>query len=94
MNLNVWCPKCGLTPDSLFTDEVIELAMKIVNNHVSDLLNDFGKNLSKSSKNGSVKFKSGSKIKKDPVDPIISKLDNLNFKFMTAVIKKQKLVQA
>ena len=64
MNLTCLVSKCGLTPDSLFTDEVIELAMKIVNNHVSDLLNDFGKNLSKSSKNGSVKFKSGSKLRK------------------------------
>lgn len=75
----VWCFKCGLILDSLFIDEVIELVMKIVNNYVFDLFNDFGKNLSKLLKNGSVKFKLGLKIKKDFVDLIILKLDNLEF---------------
>ncbi|MCT3533203.1 TFIIB-type zinc ribbon-containing protein [Latilactobacillus curvatus] len=89
--LHIWCPKCGLTPDSLITDEVRELAMRIVNNHVSDLLNDFGKNLSKSLKNGKIKFKPGSKIKKDAADPIVSKLDNLEPRIYECCHKEAKI---
>ncbi|MDT2471676.1 TFIIB-type zinc ribbon-containing protein [Enterococcus avium] len=75
--LQVWCPSCGLNPDSLFTDEVVEIATKMVNNHVTDLLNDFSKELSKTFKNGNIKYKSSSKIKKDSIDPLISRINNL-----------------
>ena len=27
--LHIWCPNCGLNPDSLITEEVFDIAMKI-----------------------------------------------------------------
>lgn len=75
--LQIWCPSCGLNPDSLITDEVTDLAMKMANNHVADLVNDFSKNLSKKFNSRSIKFKNGSKLKKEANDPLFSKVENL-----------------
>lgn len=75
--LQIWCPSCGLTPDSLMTEEVFDIAMRMVNNHASDLFNVFSKELSKASRGGNIKYKPGQKSKKDAIDPIVSRIDNL-----------------
>lgn len=89
--LKIWCPKCGLNPDSLITSDVIELATKIVNNHVIDLLDDFDKNLKKMFKSGSIKYKSHSKLKKEPIDPLFSKVDNLESQIYECCNKEAKI---
>ncbi|WP_430607199.1 hypothetical protein IGJ55_000336 [Enterococcus sp. AZ170] len=90
--LQIWCPSCGLNPDSLITDEVIDIAMKMANNHVSDMLNDFGKEISKTFKSsGNIKFKRGSDLKKDPIDPLVSQLDNFEIHTYDCCHKKAKI---
>lgn len=89
--IQVWCPHCGLIPDSLFTDDLKSLAMKLAQNHVSDLMNDFSRNLSKSFKTGNVKFKAGTKMKKEATDPLISKLDNLETQTYLCCDKEAKI---
>lgn len=89
--LQIWCPSCGLNPDSLITDEVVEIAIKMANNHVSELLNDFSKELSKKFKNGNIKYKSGSKIKKDSIDPLISRIDNLEIQIYECCHQEAKI---
>lgn len=87
--IHIWCPHCGLISDDLLTDEVKELAMRLAQNHMSDLINDFGKNLSKSFKN--IKTKTGSKIKKEATDPLISKLDNMEIQTYLCCDKEAKI---
>lgn len=89
--LQIWCPSCGLNPDSLITDEAVDLAMKMANNHVSDLINDFSKELSKSFKRGNIKYKPGSKLKKEPIDSLFSKLDNLELQTYNCCYKEAKI---
>lgn len=75
--LQIWCPNCGLVPDSLISEEVSDIAMKMVNNHVADLLNNFSEKLNRTIKDGNIKYKPGQKLKKESVDPIVSRIDNL-----------------
>lgn len=89
--LQIWCPSCGLNPEELFTDEVIDLAMRMVNNSVSDLIDDFSKELSEKFKSGNIKYKPSSKMKKEAIDPIVSKLDNLELHLYDCCHKKAKI---
>lgn len=89
--LHIWCPNCGLNPDSLITEEVFDIAMKMANNHVSDLLNDFSKKLSKTFKGGNIKYKPGQKLKKDSIDPIFSRIDNLEVQTYRCCHKEAKI---
>ncbi|MFH0349188.1 hypothetical protein ACG92U_02810 [Leuconostoc citreum] len=62
--LHIWCPNCGLNPDSLISEEVFDIATKVASNHLSDLINDFGKELDKTFKSGNIKYKPGQKLKR------------------------------
>ena len=69
--IDIWCPNCGLTHDNYLDEDICELAGRMVENYVADLLNDFSKNLEKSFRNSkSIKFKQGKKIKKEAELPI------------------------
>ena len=69
--IDIWCPNCGLTHGNYLDDDVHELAERIVENQVAEMLNDFSKNLEKTFKNSkNFKFKSGKKIKKEAEHPI------------------------
>ena len=60
---------------SYITEDVEELAQKIVENYAADTLNDFTKELERMFKNNkNIKFKSGNKIKKQHEFPIGRKI--------------------
>lgn len=75
--IQIWCPNCGLIPDSMITEEIRDLLLKTANNYMSDFLNDFNTELSKTFKKGGIKYKTGKKIKKASTDPLVSRIDIL-----------------
>lgn len=48
--LHIFCPSCGLTSENYITEDVIELAMKMANNVVNDMIYDAFKDLERHSK--------------------------------------------
>ena len=53
--VDIWCPNCGLTHDNYLDDDIYELAERIFENQVTEMLNDFSKNLEKSFRNSKEK---------------------------------------
>ena len=73
--LRIFCPSCGLTSENYLTDDVVELAMNIVQNHMNNMIYDMFKGLEKQNKNSLLKFKVGSKPKKQSEEPIRSSIE-------------------
>ena len=48
--LHIFCPSCGLVSDSYVTEDVIELARRMVENKVNDMLYDAFKDLERHNK--------------------------------------------
>lgn len=76
--LHIFCPSCGLISDSYVTEDVIELARRIVENKVNDMIYDAFKDLERHNKRNSVvKFNTGKRPKHETEDPIRSGIDAL-----------------
>lgn len=76
--LNLFCPSCGLTSENYVTEDVIDLAMKMVKNKVNDMIYDAFKDLERHSKRNSiVKFKAGKRPRHEAEDPIRSGIEAL-----------------
>lgn len=76
--LNIWCPSCGLVSESYLTEDVIELAERLIQNYATDIANDFAKNIENIFRNNSfIKVKTSSTLKKQAIDPIVIKIENL-----------------
>ena len=75
-----WCPCCGLHGQSFIGKEEIELAENMAANAAYDMLNDFFFFLEKKYKKRPVVFKAGKKLEPEPIDPIVSKTENLELK--------------
>lgn len=74
--LHIFCPSCGLISDDYFTDDVRELAMKMVKNKTMDLVYDAFKDLERHSKrNSMVQFKVGKRPHHETEDPIRSGIE-------------------
>lgn len=75
--LEVFCPSCGLTSDNYITDDVLELAIAMVQNNAMDLMyNEFKKMESQFTK-GPVTFKAGRKPEHEPENSIRSGIEAL-----------------
>ena len=48
--LHIFCPSCGLTSENYVTEDVIELAMRMIKNVVSDMTYDAFKDLERHNK--------------------------------------------
>ena len=70
--LHIFCPSCGLTSDNYFTDDVLELGMKMIKNCSIDMVYDSFKRLERQSKNSMIKFKAGKRPHHESEDPIRS----------------------
>ena len=76
--LHIFCPSCGLTSENYFTDDVIELAMKMTMNIANDMIYDMFKDLERQTKRNSlVKFKAGKRPQHEVLDPIRSGIEAL-----------------
>lgn len=73
--LRIFCPSCGLTSESYLTDDVIDLAMNMIQNRMNNMIYDVFKDLEKQSKKSPLKFKAGHKPRRQSEDPIRSGIE-------------------
>ena len=90
--IELWCPQCGLIHESYIDDDIEELANRIIENSVKDLLNGFSKDLEKTFKNNEfMKVKEGKKLKKEAELPIGRKFSDLTVKYFKCCNKDAKV---
>lgn len=76
--LHIFCPSCGLTSENYVTEDVIELAMRMIKNKVNDMIYDAFKDLERHNKRNSIiKFKAGKRPEHETEDPIRSGIEAL-----------------
>ena len=76
--LHIFCPSCGLTSEHYVTEDVIELAMRMIKNKVNDMIYDAFKDLEHhNNRNSIIKFKAGKRPKHETEDPIRSGIEAL-----------------
>lgn len=77
--ISIRCPYCGLTSDDYLTDDVIELALKMIKNKALEIVHDTFKNLEKSMRNNKfISFKAGKKSKEETENPIYVSINALD----------------
>ena len=90
--LRIFCPSCGLTSESYVTEDVIELAMKMIKNKVNDRTYDMFKDLERHNKRDSmVKFKAGKRPQHETEDPIRSGIEALDIATFPCCIRTAKI---
>lgn len=76
--LRIFCPSCGLTSENYLTEDVIELAMRMIKNKVNDMIYDAFKDLERQNRrNSMIKFKAGKRPEHETEDPIRSGIEAL-----------------
>ncbi|MEE0613519.1 MAG: TFIIB-type zinc ribbon-containing protein [Collinsella stercoris] len=75
--LEVYCPACGIASDSYLTDEVVELAMTIVQNKVIEELHGEMKRLERKTRDKAVSLQAGTSPKPDYEPPLKAPIDAL-----------------
>ena len=73
--LHIFCPSCGLISENYATDDVIELARKMVINAANDMIYNEFKKLERHSKKGLITFRVGKRPKHENEDPIWSSVE-------------------
>lgn len=90
--VDIWCPNCGLTHDHYLDDDIYELAERIVENQVAEMLNDFSNSLEKKFRNSkNIKFEQGKEIKKEAELPIWRKTGDYEEKKYLCCFKTVKI---
>lgn len=75
--LLVYCPSCGLAGENYITEDVLELAMAMVQNKAMDMIHEEFKKMEHQFRKGPIKFKAGRAPKHEPEDPIRSGIEAL-----------------
>ena len=95
--LRIFCPSCGLTSENYVTEDVIDLAMRMIKNTANDKLYAVFKKLERYNKrNSTIKFKAGKRIKHETEDPICSGIEALevaNFPCCKRTVKIKPLLK-
>ena len=73
--LHIFCPSCGLISKNYFTEDVLELAMKMAKNAVKDMIYNEFKKMERHSTRGIITFKTGKRPKHENEDPIRSGIE-------------------
>jgi predicted RNA-binding Zn-ribbon protein involved in translation (DUF1610 family) len=77
-NLEIFCPACGLAGENYITEDVMELAMAIVQNYATDLIFNEMKKWERQFKKGIVTFNVGKKPKSESENPIRAGIEALS----------------
>lgn len=77
---SIYCPSCGLISDNYITEDVLELALKKVNNYMNDFLTREFEELEKGSMGGLLQIKIESDYKKENEQPIMLRTEKLEKK--------------
>ena len=76
--LNIWCPYCGLNGIKYFTEEVLDISMKIAKNEANKMLYNSLKDLERKTKNNKfINFKAGNKPKMEVINLIKPRIENM-----------------
>lgn len=75
--LHIYCPSCGLISENYATEDVLELATKMVNNVIGDIIYDMFKDLNRNTKHRMLQYKVGKQPKHETEDPIRSGVEAL-----------------
>lgn len=89
--LNIWCPVCGLISDRYFTQDVIDLALKMATNIANDLLFDSLKDMQKRSNGGFISMKISKKPDREIESPIVSGIEALEIQKYKCCKKQAKI---
>ena len=77
-NINIWCPYCGLNGKKYFTEEVLDIGLKIAKNEVNDIIYQTFKDFERKTKNNKfISFKCGKKPQDEIITPIRPRIENL-----------------
>ena len=80
-NLNIWCPYCGLNGKKYYTQEVLDISMKIAKNEVNKLMFNSLKELERKIKNNKfMTFKCGREPEQEVITLIKPRIENLEIK--------------
>lgn len=75
--LQLFCPSCGIAGESYFTEDIIELAMAMMQNKAMDMIHNEMKKMDRKYKKGPITIKAGKPPKHEPEDPIRSVIEAL-----------------
>ena len=76
--LHLFCPSCGLTSENYVTEDVIELATKMAQNKVNDMIYDMFKDLERHNRrNSMIKSNPGTRPKHPAAEPTRSRIQAL-----------------
>ena len=89
--LNIWCPVCGLISDGYFTQDVIDLALKMATNIANDLLFDSLKDMQKRFNGGFISMKISKKPDREIESPIVSGIEALEIQKYSCCKKQAKI---
>lgn len=89
--LNIWCPVCGLISDGYFTQDVIDLALKMATNIANDLLFNSLKDMQKRFNGGFISMKISKKPDREIESPIVSGIEALEIQKYKCCKKQAKI---
>lgn len=89
--ISIWCPCCGLIGESYFTEDVIELALNMLENQAIDLMHKEMNEIESSSKNELITIKAGRKPTSKSEEPIISGIVALELQCYSCCKRKSKI---
>lgn len=78
--INIWCPYCGLNRKKYVPKEVIDIAVKIFENELNEIIYNNFKKIEKETKNSLIQFKCNTKPVLKEVSPIKKRIDKLELK--------------
>lgn len=90
-NLFIYCPSCGLVSDNYLTEDVIELAQKMVSNYAMNMIYDAFKDLERSTKNSFVSFKAGKRPRHEEERPIRTGIEAMEIAEFECCKKQAKI---
>lgn len=76
--LNIWCPYCGLNGKKYYTDEVLDISMKIAKDEANNIIYNSLKELERKTRNNKfMTFKCRKEPEKEVITPIKPGIENL-----------------
>ena len=77
-NMNIWCPYCGLNGKKYYTQEVLDIGLKISQNEINRILYQSFKDFESSTRNNKLMtFKCNKKHQDEGIIPIKPRIENL-----------------
>lgn len=73
--LHIFCPSCGLVSENYLTEEVLKIALNMMENYAVDIIYDAFKQHERINRNKMIRYKTGKKPQRQSEDPIRSGIE-------------------